>query len=98
MKLSVVLITALAATFSGVAVAQTQDEINQQSCDDAAKAQASLTELYNEILRTHQSDTEFVQKMEVAQRAWEQYREAEADAIFPSPDKGLVWSAYPMMP
>jgi len=76
---------------------QTQADLDQQSCGQFHKADASLNATYAKILKEYGKDAEFISKLKAAQRAWLAFRDAELEALFPKPDKQAEYgSVYPM--
>jgi hypothetical protein len=54
-----------------------------------------MERLYSQILRQHAGDDVFISKMRAAQTAWERFRDAHLEALYPAEDKQLVYgSAY----
>lgn len=79
------------------ASAQTQSEINMQTCSEYKSADQKLNTFYRQILTQYQSDKVFIAKLKASQRAWVAFRDAELEAIYPADDKhseyGSVYSA-----
>jgi uncharacterized protein YecT (DUF1311 family) len=87
------------AAFLGISGlhAQTQADLNQQSCGELRKADASLNATYSKILKEYGNDAQFISKLKAAQRAWLAFRDAELEARFPKTDKQAEYgSVYPM--
>ena len=88
-----------AAVFLGISslLAQTQADLDQQSCGQFHKADASLNATYSKILKEYGKNAQFVSKLKAAQRAWLAFRDAELEARFPKPDKQAEYgTVYPM--
>jgi uncharacterized protein YecT (DUF1311 family) len=82
---------------SGAAVAQTQMELNQISCAEAQRAAQDLQSVVDRIHRKNAGDPLFLKKFDAAQQAWQQFADAQLDAIYPAEDKrGQYGSAYGM--
>jgi uncharacterized protein YecT (DUF1311 family) len=89
----------LIAVFFGVSNlhAQTQADLDQQSCGQLRKADASLNATYSKILKEYGNDAQFISKLKAAQRAWLAFRDAELEARFPKADKQADYgTVYPM--
>ncbi len=77
--------------------AQTQADLDQQSCGQFHKADASLNATYSRILKEYGKDAQFISKLKAAQRAWLAFRDADLEAWFPKPDKQAEYgTVYPM--
>ena len=82
--------------FSLNAVAQTQTELNQEAYAEFAEADKELNNIYQNILRTYKSDSQFISKLKSTQRIWIEFRNAELEMKFPKKDKSYYGSSYPM--
>ncbi len=69
--------------FFNVSPAQTQLELNRQSCAEYDKADTELNRIYQMVLREYKSDGLFVERIKQAQRAWIVYRDAHLESLFP---------------
>jgi uncharacterized protein YecT (DUF1311 family) len=78
------------------AKAQTQSELNMDACGKLQKADTELNRTYNEILRVYKDDTEFIEKLKAAQRAWIAFKDAHLASIYPKSGKGAYGSVKPM--
>ena len=76
------------------ALAQSQMELNQTSCDAVKKADAELNAVYTAILKKNAGDRRFIDKLKAAQRAWVAFRDAEMGARYPAEDKSEYGSAF----
>jgi uncharacterized protein YecT (DUF1311 family) len=77
--------------------AQTQSDLDQQSCGQFHKADVSLNATYSKILKEYGKDAQFISKLKAAQRAWLAFRDAELEARFPKPDKQTEYgTVYPV--
>jgi len=97
---SVVMMIVLAAAIVAIAMpallrAQTQGEMNGDACNDAAGADAQLTQTYTQVLAAHADDEVFLVKIKAAEKAWSAFRDAEIKAVYPSEDS-FNGSALPM--
>jgi uncharacterized protein YecT (DUF1311 family) len=68
----------------------------QKAFQELKQANDTLDTVYQEILDKHQEDKVFMAKFTNAQAAWQAFRDAELEAIFPSPDKKVYGSLYPV--
>lgn len=76
---------------------QTQSESNPDSCASFKQADALLNQSYNQILNEYKKNVSFIRKLKIAQRAWIAYRDAQLEALYPSPNKRAEYgSVYPM--
>jgi uncharacterized protein YecT (DUF1311 family) len=60
------------------------------------QADENLNNVYEQILNKHKDDSVFIAKITNAQSAWLAFRNAEIEAIFPSQDKKVYGSLYPL--
>ena len=67
---------ALIAIHPNAANAQNQQEMNQQAAQDFDAADSSLNKVYKQL--TSKLDKESQTKLKMAQRAWVQFRDSEA--------------------
>ncbi len=64
---------------------------------DLAAADRELNTVYQQVLRKHVMDKNFVRKLRTAQRAWLVYRDAEFAARYPDPNPQSAYgSVYPV--
>ena len=62
---------------------------------DARAAITEMDRIYAEILKRFAGDTRFIAKLNAAQNAWQRYREAHLESLYPADDKMLAYgSAY----
>jgi uncharacterized protein YecT (DUF1311 family) len=62
---------------------------------DAGAAVAEMERIYAEILNRFDDDTRFIAKLQASQKAWQHYRDAHLEALYPADDKMLAYgSAY----
>jgi uncharacterized protein YecT (DUF1311 family) len=78
------------------AKAQAQPDLNKEACGKLQKADEELNRTYNKILRVYKDDTEFIEKLRAAQRAWIAFRDAHIASIFPKSRQGEYGSVKPM--
>jgi uncharacterized protein YecT (DUF1311 family) len=76
--------------------AQTQGDLDGQSCGEFHKADVALSEAYSKVLREYARDQQFIAKLKTSQRAWLAFRDAELEALYPKDNKqaeyGTVYS------
>src|SRR5438105_1976008 len=75
-------ITILGLIFNISTFAQTQREMNENSCDSYHKTDKKLNEVYKRVLKENAEDTLFIKKFKAAQRLWVQLRDADLEARF----------------
>ena len=77
--------------------AQTQSESNEDACVTLKQADALLNKSFNQVLSEYKKNVPFIRKLRIAQRAWIAYRDAQLEALYPSPNKRVEYgSVYPM--
>jgi uncharacterized protein YecT (DUF1311 family) len=77
--------------------AKTQMEINACAGDEATRTDAELNAVYRKLLAAAGSDTDAVEKIRAAEKAWLIYRDAYLEAMYPAKDKQAEYgSIYPM--
>src|SRR5664279_5406578 len=77
--------------------AQTQKNLDQQSCAQFQTADRLLNDAYTKVEQAYAADKQFLGKLKVAQRAWLAFRHAELEALYPKKDKQAEYgSVYPM--
>lgn len=77
--------------------AQTQSASNQDACASFRQADALLNQSYNQVLSEYKKNAAFIRKLKIAQRAWIAYRDAQLEALYPSPNKRAEYgSVYPV--
>lgn len=90
-------ITLILIISSNFCFGQTQLEMNQEADENYKKADKELNVVYNKILKSYQTDANFISKLKAAQNAWIKFRDAEMDALFPEEQKRLYYgSVFPM--
>lgn len=60
------------------------------------QADENLNKVYEQILNKHKDDSVFIEKFTKTQSIWLEFRNAEIEAIFPSQDKKVYGSLYPL--
>lgn len=83
-------------SFSGATYAQSQSEMTSAACDEYKKADQKLTETYNSIRKAYTSDQLFLKHLEMSQKAWLAYRDAQLKMTFPHEERGYYGSVQPM--
>lgn len=75
--------------------ANTQLEINLCDSDELSLADKELNQIYQAVLKKHESNKKFIEKLKNSQRAWLKWRDAEMEAIFPEKDQpGYYGSSF----
>ncbi|MCY7353942.1 MAG: DUF1311 domain-containing protein [Lysobacter sp.] len=93
MKLELLLLMVLAsvaftanAADTCMAKAQTQEDMNACAGSELVAADRELNTVYQQVMRMHAKDKNFIQKLRAAQRAWLVFRDAELAARYPDPN------------
>ncbi len=75
---------------------ETKTEVDnaRNSCSDYLKLKKEVDAISKKILDDYERDKVFIAKYKKAQAAWESYREAQLDMIFPSADKSVYGASY----
>ena len=76
--------------------AQTQANLNDTACREYKQSDAELNRVYRQIQSEYRTDKIFLKKLQLAQRAWLAYRDAQLTALFPSEEPGTYGSVYPI--
>ncbi len=92
---TLLIIASLTGIFTS-ANAQTQADMQDESCGEFKKADADLNKTYKKILAEYKSDKVFLEKLKKAQKAWLTYRDAHIESIYPEEDKTYYGSVYGM--
>jgi len=76
-------------------LAGTQVEMNACAVDELAQADRQLNEVYQALLKKEAKNTQFIQKLRTAQRAWVAFRNAELDAMYAcaEPNATACWGS-----
>jgi uncharacterized protein YecT (DUF1311 family) len=74
-----------------------QADLNACAADEAARVDAELNKIYNQILRAAGSDADAVAKIKAAERAWVAYRDAYLEAMYPAKDKQAEYGSMYLM-
>jgi uncharacterized protein YecT (DUF1311 family) len=85
------LILLMSASF---AIAQTQNQMNEDAFQRYNKADLKLNNIYQTILVDYKSDTAFVKALKQAERLWVQYRDAQVEMMYPKESPGSQTSYY----
>ena len=93
---AVLLGLAVAAPDSPIRAGETQTELNQQAGAALGAAEAELKRVFGELGAGATDDAEAREKLRRAQSAWETYRDAQLQALWPSPDPAAYGTVHPM--
>jgi uncharacterized protein YecT (DUF1311 family) len=75
---------------------ETQAEMNARSCAELDRTNKDMADAFNLVVGAHGSDAVFARKFKRAQQAWEDFRDAHMEAVYPQNDKELNYgSIYP---
>jgi len=86
----------LAVLCAAPTFAQTQVDMQDESCAKFKKADAELNKIYKKILTEYKGNTIFIEKLKKAQKAWLVYRDAHIESVYPEEDKSYYGSVYGM--
>ena len=90
------LILSLVLCLSFAVIAQEiQIDNSRNSCSDYLKLKKEIDNVSRKIFDDYERDNAFISKFKLAQFAWESYRDAQLEMLFPSPNKGIYGSSYP---
>lgn len=71
-----------------------QSDMRACYCDEYKKHDGELNRLYQEVVKRHKADKKAVARIQSAQKAWLEFRDAHLKTVFP--ESGLDGSAQPM--
>lgn len=77
--------------------AVTQTDLNVCANEEAARVDAELNKVYNQILKAAADDADAVAKIKAAERAWVAYRDAYLEAMYPAKDKQAEYGSMYLM-
>lgn len=75
---------------------QTQAGMNEQARKSLATAEKELARVLDELEHRERDHGAALAKLHDAQAAWEKYRDAQLQALWPSPDQTGYGSVHPM--
>ena len=75
-------------------IAQSQIELNYESCDKYRDADKELNIVYQNILRKHSNDTLFIKNLKETQNNWIKLKESDRELYMP--EEAIRYSAAPM--
>ena len=78
------------------AMAQTQAEMNEASCAQVQTANKTLARVYQQVLNRHKGDATATRAIKQSQAAWQAFRAAQLNAIYPETDKSNYGTVYGM--
>ncbi|MGH7839840.1 MAG: lysozyme inhibitor LprI family protein [Candidatus Binataceae bacterium] len=79
-----------------VSRAQTQLQMDEESCGAFKKSDAQLNQVYQQILAKLAHDRVATQHVKAAERAWIAFRDAEMEAVYPPREAGYYGTVQPM--
>ena len=94
MRNTLILSLVLCLSFA-VNAQEIQIDNSRNSCSDYLKLKKEIDNVSRKILDDYERDNAFISKFKLAQFAWESYRDAQLEMLFPSPNKGIYGSSYP---
>ncbi|MBM5800202.1 MAG: DUF1311 domain-containing protein [Cyanobacteria bacterium K_DeepCast_35m_m2_023] len=78
------------------AMAQTQADMAQSRCAQVQAAHKTLDRMLQQVLSRHKGDARATKAINRSQVAWQAFRAAQLEAIYPEHDKNNYGSAYTM--
>jgi uncharacterized protein YecT (DUF1311 family) len=93
---ALVLILLVFCSFSQLSFAQTQSDMNEESSRSYKEVDASLNNVYKQILKLYDKNPLFIKNLKGAQRQWVQFRDAQLSMKFPKRRNGYYGSALPI--
>ena len=82
MKKIVIFILVCCSVFT-TAFSQSQMSMNEDAQVEYKKSENEINAVYQRVLKSYSSETEFIKKLKIAQRLWIQFRDAEVEAKYP---------------
>lgn len=76
---------------------QSQGDLNEAEKLLFEKVDQELNRIYQIILTEYSSQTLFIEKLKVAQRAWIVFRDAHIEALYPEENKNYVYGSVYLM-
>jgi uncharacterized protein YecT (DUF1311 family) len=70
--------------------------MNEAAEERLKAAEAEMVKVLDSLIRKAEGKPEAVKKLRRAQAAWEAYRDAQIDAVWPFPERGSYGSVYRM--
>ena len=75
----------------------TQLDMNIESNQEFEKMNLEMNQIINQIIDEYKYEKEFIQKLKLSQTAWEKFRDAQLEALYPAKNKRQKYgSVYPM--
>jgi uncharacterized protein YecT (DUF1311 family) len=81
---------------SNISAQDSKVENSRNSCSDYLHLKKEMDNVVTKILDEYVKDQVFVSKFKSAQVAWQDYRDAQLEMIFPASAKGEYGSTYPI--
>ena len=91
-----VLVPIAASCGEKTAFVETQRDIEQSWSDDFQKSEAQMKTLIDRLVQKAKGKPEAIKKLQSAQAAWERYRDAQVEALWPDPAITNYGSAHAM--
>lgn len=79
--------------------ATTQAEMNACAADALNKADAEMNRVYQQLLKKHAGQEDYINRLKLAQEAWVKFRDAHIEFLYPHVNVGEVradGTVYPM--
>ena len=79
--------------------AKTQADMNSCAADASNEADAELNRVYQQLLKKHAGQKNYIAKLKLAQEAWVEFRNAHIEFLYPEVNEDQVRSegtVYPM--
>ncbi len=75
---------------------ETQAGMNEAAGKELEAAETEMARVLDSLMKKAAGKADAVAKLNKAQAAWKACRDAQVDAMWPFPDRGLYGSVYPM--
>jgi uncharacterized protein YecT (DUF1311 family) len=89
-------LVAIASPDRAVRAGETQGEMNEEAGARLKAAEADLKRTFEELIASGKGDADAVAILRKSQSAWETYRDAQLQALWPSRDVTAYGSVHPM--
>jgi len=92
-----ILLLAIAFSFSiSLCKAQTQYQLDSAEGAKYSNADSELNTIYKKILKDYADDTTFIKNLQLSERIWIKFRDAELKMKYPERPEGYYGSVQPM--
>jgi uncharacterized protein YecT (DUF1311 family) len=73
---------------------QSEFDSNENTQTQLNRTDIELNKVYQEIFHLYEDDKQFIEHLNLSQKAWLQYRNAQLQALYPARDKREYGSVY----